>query len=544
MKGQIKITRVLNPLLLTDGYKVGHHLQYPKETTKVYSNWTPRSNKYAPTGCDKVVSFGQQATFRWLHDMFQKDFFNRPKFEVINEMKEEMEMYLGTTYVTTHFEALHDLGYLPIKVKSITEGELIPMRVAMLTIQNTLPEFFWITNYLETILSTTLWLPMTSATSARQYKKILTYYANETNPEGNFIVAFQGHDFSMRGMGGLDGVILSGLGHGTSFLGSDSLPTLWGARAYYDAVGPVLHSVNATEHSVMCAGTGFYIKDQEGEWEKYGEAELAVFRRLITEVYPSGIISIVSDTWDLWKVLTEYMAILKDDILARTGADVNKVVIRPDSGDPVDILCGTNPFMDNDATPEGKGVIELLWDVFGGTESSKGYKVLNEKVGAIYGDSITVDRTIDICERLMAKGFASTNTVLGIGSYTYQMKTRDTFGFAMKATYSEIEMNYDSMMRAREHGGIYTSHIEGCEIFKDPITDDGIKKSARGLLQVVKDENGDLVMNDQVSWEEEGTGELKPIYIDGDFLNETTYSEIRTRIDNELAENGVELKTV
>jgi nicotinamide phosphoribosyltransferase len=513
----------------------------------VYSNWTPRSNKYAPTGCDKVVSFGQQATFRWLHDMFQRDFFDRPKAEVCGEMKEEMEMYLGTTYDVSHFEALHDLGYLPINVKSITEGELVPMRVAMLTIHNTLPEFFWLTNYLETILSTMLWLPMTSATTARQYKKILTHYANETNPEGNFIVAFQGHDFSMRGMGGLNAVTLSGLGHGTSFLGSDSLPAIYGARAYYDAVGPVLHSVNATEHSVMCAGTGFYIKDQEGEWEHYGNAELSVFRRLITEVYPSGIVSIVSDTWDLWKVLIEYMVELKEEILARSGADVNKVVIRPDSGDPADILCGMNTSENHEIDvehPSYKGVIELLWDVFGGTESSTGYKVLNEKVGAIYGDSITVDRTIDICERLMSKGFASTNTVLGIGSYTYQMKTRDTFGFAMKATYSEVEMNYDSMMRARENGGIYTSSIEGCEIFKDPITDDGVKKSARGLLQVVKDENGELVMNDQVSWKEENTGELIPIYTDGEFLNETTYADIRSRIDNELAENGVELKTV
>ena len=538
MKGKVKVTKRFNPLLLTDGYKTGHHLQYPKETTLVHSNWTPRSNKYAPTGCDKVVCFGPQGVFRRLHDMFQTDFFDRPKAEVCGEMKEEMEMYLGCEYDVSHFEALHDLGYLPIKVKSITEGELVPIRVAMLTIHNTLPEFYWVTNYLETIISTLLWQPMTSATIARQYKKILTHYAQETNPEGQFIVAFQGHDFSMRGMGGLDAAIMSGLGHGTSFLGSDTLPSLWGARAYYDHVGPVLHSVNATEHSVMCAGTGFYIKDNDGDWEKYGEAELAVFRRLITEVYPSGIVSIVSDTWDLWQVIVEYMVELKDEILAREGAEVNKVVIRPDSGDPVDILTGYNSLESYELNekkvpvdknhPSYKGVIELLYDIFGGTESSKGYKVLHEKIGAIYGDSITVDRAIAICERLMAKGYASTNMVLGIGSYTYQMNTRDTFGFAMKATYSEMEIN---------------GEIVGSEIFKDPITDDGVKKSARGLLQVVRDENGELVMNDQVTWEEEATGELKPIYVDGDFFNETTYADIRGRIDNELVENGVELKT-
>lgn len=407
----------MNPLLLTDGYKAGHHQQYPKGTTLVYSNFTPRSNKYAPKGCNKVVVFGTQMVMRQLHEAFQKDFFSKPKEEVCGEMREELTMYLGNPYDVSHFEALHDLGYLPICVKSLPEGTLVPMKVPVLTIYNTLPEFYWITNYLETILSNLLWKPMTSATIAHQYKKVLTKWVEKTDKERAWFVDWQGHDFSMRGMDSVDAVISSGLGHLTSFLGSDSLPTIYGARKYYGAKGFFAGSVPATEHSVMCAG---------GK-----EDEVDTFRRLL-ETYPTGILSVVSDTWDLWKVCTEHVVALKEEILARDG----KLVIRPDSGDPVDILCGDNYWKYSVQTlgkevldkPEAKGVIELLWDVFGGTINEQGYKVLDSHIGAIYGDSITIDRAEEICKRLEAKGFASTNVVLGVGSFTYQYNTRDTFG--------------------------------------------------------------------------------------------------------------------
>jgi nicotinamide phosphoribosyltransferase len=237
------------------------------------------------------------------------------------------------------------------------------------------------------------------------------------------------------------------------------------------------------------------------------------------ETYPTGILSIVSDTWDLWKVCTEHLVTLKEEILARDG----KVVIRPDSGDPVDIICGLNsnpPIMidsellkskDVHSEPKVKGVIELLWDVFGGTINEQGYKVLDSHIGAIYGDSITIERAEEICKRLEAKGFASTNIVLGVGSFTYQYNTRDTFGFAMKATYVEV-------------------NGEGREIFKDPITDDGTKKSATGLLFVGLDDNLQIALYDKVSWKEEGMGLLQTIYKDGKFENTTTLTEIRERL--------------
>jgi nicotinamide phosphoribosyltransferase len=503
----------MNPLFLTDGYKTSHNKQYPKGTTLVYSNFTPRSNKYAPKGCNEVVVFGTQMVMKQLHEAFDKEFFSKSKESVCGEMKFELSSYLGAEYDVSHFEALHDLGYLPIHVKSLPEGTLSPIKVPVITIYNTHPDFFWVTNYLETILSNLLWKPMTSATIAHQYRKVLTSWMEKTDKERAWFIDWQGHDFSMRGMDSIDAVVSSGLGHLTSFMGTDSLPTIYGARKFYNEEGFVGGSVPATEHSVMCAGS----KDDE----------IGTFRRLI-ETYPTGILSVVSDTWDLWKVCTEHVVTLKEEILARDG----KLVIRPDSGDPVDILCGTikentntlqgnieDAIIDNRKDgvdglyPHQKGVIELLWDVFGGTVNEQGYKVLDSHIGAIYGDSITIDRANEICRRLADKGFASTNVVLGIGSFTYQYNTRDTFGFAMKATYVEI-------------------NGEGREIFKDPITDDGTKKSATGLLCVEELPDGKIGLYDKVTWNTEDTGLLQTIYKDGVFYNQTTLTEIRKKISN------------
>lgn len=495
----------MNPLLLTDGYKTGHHQQYPKGTTLVYSNFTPRSNKYGPKGATTVVSFGQQMVMKQIHDAFHNEFFSKPKDEVCGEMKRELSLYLGTDYDVSHFEALHDLGYLPIHVKIIEEGTLVPIKVPILTIYNTHPDFYWVTNYLETIISNLLWKPTTSATIAHNYRKILTKWQEKTDKEKGWFIDWQGHDFSMRGLDSVDATVSSGLGHLTSFMGTDSLPAIGGARKYYGETEFVGGSVNATEHSVMCAGT----KDDE----------IGTFRRLL-EIYPKGILSVVSDTWDLWRVCTEYVTELKEEILARDG----KLVIRPDSGDPVDILCGSRVFDDrahydslikwgwtSKAGNAEKGVIELLWDVFGGTINEQGYKVLDPHIGAIYGDSITLDRADEICRRLEAKGFASTNVVLGIGSFTYQYNTRDTFGFAMKATYVEVDG-------------------EGREIFKDPITDDGMKKSATGLLKVVEANDGTPVLVDKVDWANEGGGMLTTLYKDGEFINLTTLTDIRKKL--------------
>ncbi|WP_294818189.1 nicotinate phosphoribosyltransferase [uncultured Flavobacterium sp.] len=481
----------MNPLLLTDGYKVDHRRQYPDGTTLVYSNWTPRKSRIE--GVDEVVFFGLQYFIKkYILEDFERYFFAKPKEEVIQQYSRRIDNYLGENNVgTEHIAALHDLGYIPMVFKALPEGAGVPVRVPMFTMYNTLPEFFWLTNYFETLLSNVVWLPCNSATIAKEYRRILDKYALETSSVPEF-VNWQAHDFSMRGMAGIDASLVSSAAHLLSFTGTDTIPAIDFLEQYYNAnsdSGLIGGSVPATEHSVMCMGT------TEGEYE--------TFKRLITEVYPKGIVSIVSDTWDLWKVLTDYLPRLKEEITAREG----KVVVRPDSGNPIDILCG-NP--DGKTEQERKGVVELLWDVFGGTTNDKGYKELIPQIGAIYGDSITLDRATQICERLKQKGFASTNVVLGIGSFTYQYNTRDTFGFAMKATYGEV-------------------NGEGREIFKDPVTDDGTKKSAKGLMKITY-ENGTYQLQDQVSWDEEQHGELKEVFRDGKLLVDYSLGEIRERI--------------
>lgn len=481
----------MNPLLYTDGYKVDHRRQYPEQTTLVYSNWTPRKSRIP--GVKEVVFFGLQYFLKkYVIEDFNNNFFNQPKDVVIERYARRINNYLGPNSVgTKHLTDLHDLGYIPMVFKALPEGVSVPIRVPMFTMYNTKAEFFWLTNYFETLLSTTVWLPCNSATIAKQYRQILDKYAHETSTMPEF-VDWQGHDFSMRGMAGLEAALISGAGHLLSFTGSDTIPAIDFLEQYYQANSDnelIGGSVAATEHSVMCMGTN------SGEQE--------TFKRLITEIYPAGIVSIVSDTWDLWKVLTEYLPNLKEEVLARDG----KVVVRPDSGDPVDIICG-NP--NGKTEEERKGVIQLLWDIFGGTTNSKGYKELDSHIGAIYGDSITIERATNICERLKQNGFASTNVVLGIGSFTYQYNTRDTFGFAMKATYGEVDG-------------------EGREIYKDPVTDDGTKKSAKGLIKIEL-VDGKYSLKDQVSWEEEKQGELIEVFKDGKLIVDHKLADIRARI--------------
>lgn len=478
----------MNPILLTDGYKLDHRRQYPEGTTLVYSNWTPRKSRIE--GVEDVVLFGLQYFIKkYILEDFETYFFKQPKEKVCAAYSRRVNNYLGDNQVgIAHIEALHDLGYIPMVIKSIPEGASVPIRVPMFTMYNTLPEFFWLTNYFETLVSAVIWMPCTSATIAKQYRKILDKYAAETSSVPEF-VNWQGHDFSMRGMAGIEAALTSAAGHLLSFTGTDTMPSVDFLEHYYNANSDkelIGGTVSATEHSVMCMGTN--------------DGELETFKRLITEVYPKGVLSIVSDTWDLWKVLDTYLPQLKTEILGREG----KVVIRPDSGDPVDIICG-NP--DGKHEAEKKGVIELLWDTFGGKTNEKGFKELAPQIGAIYGDSITIDRATQICERLKAKGFASTNVVLGIGSFTYQYNTRDTFGFAMKATYGEV-------------------HGEGREIYKDPVTDDGTKKSAKGLMKITL-ENGRYKLTDGVSWAEEKTGELIEVFRDGKLLVDQSLAEIR-----------------
>jgi nicotinamide phosphoribosyltransferase len=368
---------------------------------------------------------------------------------------------------------------------------------------------------LETIISSLAWKPSTSATIALQYKRNVVKWVMKTDPANAFLIPFLCHDFSARGLSPWD-MLSSGLGHASSFLGSDTIICIPGARYYYNEPEDqvAICSVNASEHSVSTTKI-FTVGEQQmiADW-------------LVD--FPKGILSIVSDTFDLWKLITEYLPANKEAIMARDG----KLVIRPDSGDPVDIICGVgydvhiNPFRTNRpdySIEERKGVIELLWDIFGGTVNEQGYKVLDPHIGAIYGDSITLDRQIQIYERLEAKGFAATNIVLGVGSFTYQMNTRDTLGFAAKGAWFEVK----ELVSGDENSEAYYKKT-GYDIYKDPITDDGTKKSLKGLICVTEDHE----VLTQCTWEQEAQGILQTIYEEGRFDNQTSLTKVRNKLNS------------
>lgn len=562
--------RIPKPHLTLDSYKVDHRVQYPEGTEVVYSNLTARSAAHArmPSSFDnKVVLFGVQGfCLDFLIDQWNVGFFNRPKDVVVAEYKRRIDNFLGPDAITVdHIAALHDLGYLPICIKSLPEGSRVDIKVPFLTVYNTLPGFFWLTNYLETVMSNELWKQCTVATITFEYRRILDKYIELTGADPAF-ADWQIHDFSMRGMSGSEDAAKCGAAHLLSSFGSDTLPAIdYLEDLYFADVTQelVAGSVPATEHSVMCMGG-------------LGEAELETFRRLITKVYPSGIVSIVSDTWDFWKVITEYSAILKEEILARKENALGqaKVVFRPDSGDPVKIVAGLTVFngldisgveypvlLDGeydvvavdgkyyefevdwengydgdtwghrivlkDEVPEHvvKGAVECLWDIFGGTgqhvetkhadgtKTLAYYRNLNQRVGLIYGDSITLERCEAILKRLADKGFSASNIVFGVGSFTYQYITRDTFGMAMKATYGVVN-------------GV------GREIFKDPATDIGaVKKSAKGLLCVDYDDvSRKFVLYDQQDKIGETLGQLKEVFRDGKMVKVVTLAEVRATL--------------
>ena len=531
---------VFNPtsLFYTDGYKIGHRKMLAPGTTKLYGTWIPRTIKYAPTGVTKIVSFGQQLVVQWLHDEFTQNFFALHKDEVIKFGK-DMSLYLGIEYDASHFEDLYDLGYLPIRIKSLPEGIETDPNIPHMTFINTVDGFAWLTLYLETIISSLAWKPATSATLALQYKRNVVEWVMKTDPASVSLIPFLAHDFSARGLSPWD-MLSSGLGHATSFRGSDSIIVIPGARHYYHEpeTETCINSVNASEHSVSttCIFT-------------MGESDMLKY---FMDQYPTGILSLVSDTFNLWDFITEYLPANKDQIMARDG----KVVVRPDSGDPCDILCGYATrkntsirkdglgifYADTDDSDkpisdwtkitdaEYTGVIEALWNIFGGTINAQGFKVLDSHIGAIYGDTITLARQLEIYSRLALKGFASTNIVLGIGSYTYQFNTRDTFGFAAKGSWFEVG---ELAEPTQDNSKLITTSYS---IYKDPITDDGTKKSLKGLCSVHTHIDHDGVIlgyftRQECTQDEETKGILQTIYENGKFYNEISLTQIRENLD-------------
>ncbi|MBW0445193.1 nicotinate phosphoribosyltransferase [bacterium M00.F.Ca.ET.228.01.1.1] len=543
----------LVPFNLADFYKTGHPSMYPQSTSKLVANLTPRSAKYAPVLPElfdgKVVVFGLQGFIKeFFLDVFQREFFGaKTKAAAVRKYKRRMDNSLGKDAVSaSNLEALYELGYLPLEIRALPEGSRVNIKVPPYIFINTHSDFPWVATYFETIVSCENWKPSTVATIAFEFRKLLTYFAKLTGSPEEF-VDVQGHDFSMRGMSGVHDAMRCGAGHDLSFVGTDTIPSIDYLEDYYCADSDrelVGCSIPATEHSVMTLRILLTLKHIADDPANAGKSEKAlrriaereVIRELITKDYPAGMISIVADSFDYWNTVTAVARDLREVILSREPNELGlcKVVFRPDSGNPVLILTGYFPeelvcdaagepivgedgmytVADGSGTriteAERKGSVECLWDIFGGTTTARGFRVLDSHVGLIYGDSISLPRARDIMLRLARKGFASCNVVLGIGSYTYNMLSRDTFGWAMKAIYAEVGN-------------------ESIAIYKDPATDDGTKKSAKGLLRVEKQGN-DYVLHEEQTLEQFESGELVPVFRNGELLVETSLAEMRARI--------------
>lgn len=581
----------------TDYYKIGHPSMYHKESKVIFTNFTPRSDKYFTHYWDDkkrgVISAGISMRIKMLVSLWSVTFFQLPKEVAIVKYKRIVDASLGKDKVSLdHLAALHDLGYLPLEIRSIPEGYLVPIQVPVYTVHNTNPAydnntnpkipkqylggtyFAWLTNYFESVLSDETWKVMTNATIAFHYKRLGMKFADETC-DNNLHVDFQFHDFSFRGLGCNEEGYKNGIAHIMSFSGTDTVLAIEAVHDFYKIPEGdfVAGSIPATEHSVATTNIMYIVEDLRKQSEIDGtnlsfdalrlKAEKIYLEHYITSIVPEGLCSYVADSYDYWSVLTVILPDLLQTIIQRAG----KLVIRPDSGDPVKVICGLRYpeknfiseseayryinemdsslpypeavmingnfyavtededefegfYIGDEILPahEVKGSIQVLWDIFGGSINSKGFKVLNDHIGLIYGDSITIPRAVQIFTRLKEKGFASSNVVLGIGSFTYQMNTRDTFGFACKATGSII--------------GDRTILVS-----KEPKTDPG-KKSARGFLKVIRNDKGVLQLVEDLTLDEidSDDNELRMIFKNGKFTEAANedFTVIRQRLNSQL----------
>jgi len=479
-----------NPMLLIDYYKAVHAEMLPEKITKSVSYFTPRMSRVKRW--NEVVFFGLQGFIKeYLIDYFNREFFEKPLDLILVEYQRIMDATLGKdTYNINKIKKLHNLGYLPIEIVALPEGTKVPMHVPMFGITNTHPDFAWLPQSLESLISAEMWHPMLAATVGATYREIVNKYYAETCDDDMPRARALG-DFDFRGEECLQSATKAAAGWLLSFLNTATVPAIPYLEKNYNCDcknEPVGFGAPSTEHSVMCSNFAV-----DGD-------EITLLRRLLTEIYPNTSFSCVLDSYDYWNVIDNVLPKLKKEIMNHNGC----MLMRGDSGDCVEVVTKT---------------VFKLWDQFGGYINSKGYKVLDPRVKALYGDSITVQRCEKIYEILKENGFAACNVSLGVGSFSFQcieedgiLKpfTRDTFSSCIKATYCEIDG-------------------KPTPIFKDP-KEGGFKTSQKGCCLVYEDYYGGIAYTDQKTWEEASNDPcnmLKPIFRDGEMLKETSLKEIR-----------------
>ena len=403
----------INSLLLKDFYKAVHSEMLNPGMTKSVSYYTPRKSRV--NRWPKVVNFGLQMFIKnWLIDEFNENFFNRPEDEVVAEYKRVLDNAMGNDiYDINKVRKLHKLGYLPIEIISIPEGVEVPMRCPIFGITNTHDEFAWLPQALESLISAEVWYPMITATVGHTYRQIVDKYYDLTCDD-NIPHRRALGNFDFRGDMGVDAALKAAAGWLMSFVNTATVPAIPFMEQMYNCdctKEEVGFGAVSTEHFVMCSNFA-----ADGD-------ERTFLKRLLTELYPNTSFSCVCDSYDYWNVVENILPSLKDEIMAHNGC----FLVRGDSGDCVDVVTKT---------------VFKLWELFGGTVNTKGYKVLDPHVKALYGDSITVERAEKIYQILMDNGFAACNVSLGVGSFSMHcieedgmLKpfTRDTFSSCIKA---------------------------------------------------------------------------------------------------------------
>lgn len=464
-----------NFILNTDSYKASHWLQYPPNTRGIFSYIESRGGIF-----DKTVFFGLQA---FLKEYLEGQVFN------LSDILEAEEFW------KTHGEPFNRKGWenmfakyegkLPIRIKAVPEGTVVPVGHVLVTVENTDPEFFWITSYVETALLRAVWYPTTVATVSWSIKQVIRKYLEETGDVNG--LNFKLHDFGARGVSSFESAALGGMSHLVNFMGSDTVSGVIAAKRFYSE--PMAgFSIPAAEHSSITS------------WGK--EREVDAYRNMLKQFGGEGkLVAVVSDSYDIFNACKLWGTELKQEVID-SGATV---IIRPDSGDPATVVL--------------KAVMELDKH-FGSVVNTKGFKVLNH-VRVIQGDGINEESIKAILRTLKLRGYSADNVAFGMGGALLQQINRDTQKFAMKCSAANIA----TWIEDGDYGSGWKE--EWIDVFKDPVTDTG-KRSKKGRISLFRTNNTFMTLPEEV-----GQGEfaevLQVVFENGKLFNETTFAEVRER---------------
>ncbi|WP_184549465.1 nicotinate phosphoribosyltransferase [Mucilaginibacter sp. FT3.2] len=466
-----------NLVLLADAYKYAHHKLYYPGTTKIYSYLESRGGMF-----NETIFFGLQYIL--------KEYLQGPAFtqQDLDEADGFLQQVFGRDDVfdKSKFQYILDKyeGKLPVKIRAVAEGTTVPTGNALMTIENTDPECYWLTNFLETLLMQ-VWYPCTVATLSNQIKKVVTqYYETTATPGAEAGIDFVLNDFGFRGVSSVESAKIGGAAHLLNFSGSDNLAGSAMAINYYNAQKVYGLSIPATEHSI-CTLLG-------------REGELEVFRHVL-KTFPTGIIACVSDSYNIFKACTEYWGTeLRDEILSRDGT----LVIRPDSGDPIMTLLE---------------IFNILFSKFGYTTNAKGYRVLPPQVRVIQGDGVNYTEIGNIYKALTENGISAENLVLGMGGALLQKVDRDTQKFALKCSSAIVNGQEVSVEKSPAEmdaqGNITTS----------------FKKSKGGRLKLVKIDGIFKTINED---DEPGIENLlKTVFENGELINTISFEQVKANVN-------------